>query len=50
MYILRLDLYEALELRIPPARGLEKIVVEVVWGHNKVRLQVYTIRISYINS
>lgn len=36
-----MDLYEALELRIPVARALEKIVVEVVWGHNKVQSSYY---------
>lgn len=37
MYVLRFDLYEGLELRMPPARGLEKIEVEIVWGNQKVR-------------
>lgn len=33
-----MDLYEALELRIAAARSLEKIILEVVWGSNKVLL------------
>lgn len=36
MYVLRFDLYEGMELRMPPARGLEKLEVEIVWGHQKV--------------
>lgn len=36
MYVVRLDLYEALELRIPAARTLEKVMVKLRWGNNKV--------------
>lgn len=46
MYAVRLDLYEALELRIPATRTLEKVMVKLRWGNNKVSPSVSLVLFS----